>query len=84
MFKDGFKIEVFTELIYHNTIIKNLDDLIKITIKINNKLYRLQIMTRPSKTNKYYHSYSARHYIIKKNYESFSTQYENLIDLNII
>ena len=41
MFKDGFKIEVFIELIRHGVIIKNLDDLIRIIIEIDNKLYQL-------------------------------------------
>ena len=39
IFKDGFKIKVFIELICYNMIIKNLDDLIRIIIEINDKLY---------------------------------------------
>ena len=39
MFKDRFKIEMFIELIYYDIVIENLDNLIKTTIKINNKLY---------------------------------------------
>ena len=40
MFKDRFKIKVFIKLIYHDIVIKNLDNLIKTTIKINNKFYQ--------------------------------------------
>ena len=39
MFKDKFKIKMFIELICYNIIIKNLNNLIKITIKIDNKFY---------------------------------------------
>ena len=39
MFKDKLKIEVFTELMYYSAVIENLNNLIKITIKINNKFY---------------------------------------------
>ena len=39
IFKDEFKIKVFIELICYGMIIKNLDNLIRITIKINDKLY---------------------------------------------
>ena len=39
MFKDGFKIKMFIELMCYGVIIKNLDDLIRITIKIDNKFY---------------------------------------------
>ena len=39
MFKDGLKIKVLIELMCYGVIIKNLDNLIKTTIKIDNKLY---------------------------------------------
>ena len=84
MFKNKLKIKVFTELMRHNTIIKNLNDLIKTTIKINNKLYQLQIMTRLSRINKYYYNHSTGHYIIKKNHKPSSIQYKDSMDLNVI
>ena len=40
MFKNEFKIKVLTELMCHDTIIENLDDLIRIIIKINDKFYQ--------------------------------------------
>ena len=39
IFKDGLKIEVFIELMRYNIVIKNLDDLIRIIIEIDNKFY---------------------------------------------
>ena len=39
IFKDGFKIKMFTELICYGVIIKNLNNLIRIIIEINNKFY---------------------------------------------
>ena len=75
---------MFTELIYHDAVIENLNNLIRTTIKINNKLYQLQITTRLSRTSEYYYSRSAGHYIIKKNHKPSSTQYRDLINLNII
>ena len=41
IFKKKLKIEMFIELIRHNTVINILDDLIKVTIEINDKLYQL-------------------------------------------
>ena len=38
----------------HGAAINILNDLIEATIKINDKLYQLQIMTKPSKPNRYY------------------------------
>ena len=40
IFKNKLKIKVFTELIYHDVIIKNLNNLIRIIIKIDNKFYQ--------------------------------------------
>ena len=39
IFKDKFKIKMFIKLIYYDAVIKNLNNLIKIIIKINDKLY---------------------------------------------
>ena len=42
------------------------------------------MIIRLSKTSGYYHSHSVEYYMIKRDYKSFSIQYENLIDFNII
>ena len=68
----------------HNTTINTLNDLIEAIIKINDKLYQLQMTTKPSKSNKYYQNCNIRYYIIKKNYKPSTNQYRNQINLNII
>ena len=84
IFKKRLKIEMLTKLIRHNITINILDNLIKATIKINNKLYQLQMIIKPSKPNKYYQNHNTKHYIIKKNHKSSINQYKNPINLNII
>ena len=54
MFKKKLKIEIFIKLMRHSAIINILDDLIETTIKINKKLYQLQMITRLLKFNGYY------------------------------
>ena len=39
IFKKKLKIKVFIKLIYHGATINILDNLIEVTIKINDKLY---------------------------------------------
>ena len=68
----------------HNTTINILNDLIEAIIKINDKLYQLQMTTKLSKSNKYYQNCSIRYYIIKKDYKPFTNQYRDPINLNII
>ena len=71
IFKKGLKIEVFIELMCHDIAINTLDDLIEATIKIDDKLYQLRMMTRPPKPNKYYQNCSAGYYAVRRNREPF-------------